>query len=289
MPGPSFAPAFAATGTFLLLIGLVFGGITLVLGAIALSLTLLYWLAEGLRVYDHDIGPTATSLPAVVDQRPPPGVHMPGPSWRPFVGAFGVFLLFLGLVFGGWLLAVGVIALISTLVGWLTDAVGEYRKTVEADSTGHLENIPTSPVPKMLIGTLLVLTVGAAILQSSVFATGQANGGTGTPGASGAPAPSGGAASGAPPPASGPAADVHVQAKDVAYVQTTLDGTGRQAVHDRVRQRGPGNAAQHRTGRRIGHRGLQGRHLPRRRDAACTRCPRNRPATTSSAAPSTRP
>src|SRR4249920_1540909 len=32
MPGPSFAPAFAATGTFLLLIGLVFGGIALVLG-----------------------------------------------------------------------------------------------------------------------------------------------------------------------------------------------------------------------------------------------------------------
>ena len=37
-----------------------------------------------------------------------------------------------------------------------------------------------------------------------------------------------------------------VQAKGIAFVETTLDGTGRQAVHDRVRQRGPGHAAQHR-------------------------------------------
>ncbi len=171
-------------------------------------------------MYDHDIGPTAPALPAVIERDPPPGVHMPGPSWRPFLGAFGVFLLFLGLVFEGWLLAVGVIALISTLVGWLTDAVGEYRKTVEADATGHLENIPTSRAPKVLVGTLLVLTIGAAILQSSILATGPANGGTGTPGASGAPAASGGAGGGAPPP-SGPAADVHVEAKDVAFLETT--------------------------------------------------------------------
>ena len=142
MPGPSFSPAFAAMGTFLVMLGLVFGGITLVLGALALALTLLYWLAEGLRIYDHDNGPTGSTLPAVIDAGPPPGVHMPGPSWRPFLGAVGVFLLLLGLVFGGWLLAVGVIALIATLVGWLTDAVQEYRRTVEADTTGHLDSGP---------------------------------------------------------------------------------------------------------------------------------------------------
>src|SRR5690349_20535125 len=43
MPGPSFSPAFAAMGTFLLLLGLVFGGLVLVLGVLALVLTLLYW------------------------------------------------------------------------------------------------------------------------------------------------------------------------------------------------------------------------------------------------------
>ena len=105
-------------------------------------LTLLYWLAEALRIYDRDIGPTEPQLPAVISQGPPPGVHMPGPSWRPFLGAFGVFALFLGLVFGGWVLTAGIIALIATLVGWLSDAVKEYRETVRADTTGHLAEHP---------------------------------------------------------------------------------------------------------------------------------------------------
>ncbi len=72
---------------------------------------------------------------------------MPGPSWRPFLGAFGVFALFLGLVFGGWLLAVGVIALIATLVGWLTDAVLDYRRIVEGGRTGHIDNGPPPATP----------------------------------------------------------------------------------------------------------------------------------------------
>ena len=52
MPGPSFAPAFAAVGVFLLFLGLVFNGWILVLGVIALVLTLIYWLAEGVRIYE---------------------------------------------------------------------------------------------------------------------------------------------------------------------------------------------------------------------------------------------
>src|SRR5512140_1214843 len=159
MPGPSFAPIFAAVGAFLLFVGLVFGGITLVLGAIALVLTLLYWLAEGLRIYDHDIAPTATILPAVVHAGPPPGVHVPGPSWRPIFGALGTALLFLGLVFGEWLLAVGVIALVLGLVGWLPDARKEYVKTVEADQTGHLENIPEPRVPMRALTFLAILVI----------------------------------------------------------------------------------------------------------------------------------
>ncbi len=107
MPGPSFAPIFAAVGVFLVLLGLVVGGITIVLGLIALVLTLLYWLAEGMRNYDHDIGPTTTTALVAAHDGPPPGVHMPGPSWRPFLGAFGLFAVMLGLVFGGWVLAAG--------------------------------------------------------------------------------------------------------------------------------------------------------------------------------------
>jgi plastocyanin len=255
LPGPSFAPVFAAVGLFLVMLGLVYGGITLVLGLIALALTLLYWLGEGLRLYDRDIGPTAPSIPAVAHDGPPPGVHMPGPSWRPFLGAFGLFALLLGLVYGGLLLAVGVIALVSTLVGWLADAIREYRRTVDADTTGHLENGPAPRTPSRLLGVLIVLIVGAAVLQSGVFSAGSANGGVagasgappsgapasgGPPTGSGGPAPSGpppassapasggpppassARASGGPPPASGAAADVRLEAKDIAFVEATF-------------------------------------------------------------------
>ena len=233
MPGPSFAPIFAGVGLFLVMLGLVFGGLTLVLGIIALVLTLLYWLAEGLRLYDRDIGPTAPELPAEIHEGPPPGVHMPGPSWRPFFGAFGVFALFLGLVFGGWLLAVGVIALITTLVGWLTDAVLDYRRIVDAESTGHIDNGPPPATPRRMFTVLVVLIVGAAVLQSGLFTTDSAAG-AGGPNASGSP--------GAPPPASGPpasgpaasgpaasgapggpvTADATVHAQGIAYVDTTF-------------------------------------------------------------------
>ena len=88
------------SGAALLFLGLVFEGPILVLGAIALVLTLLYWLAEALHIYDHDLGATSPALPAVVHDGPPPGVHMPGPSFRPFLGALGATMLMLGLVFG---------------------------------------------------------------------------------------------------------------------------------------------------------------------------------------------
>ena len=233
MPGGSFAPIFAAIGSALLFLGLVFGGVTLALGVIALILTLLYWMAEGLRIYDHDIQPTITVVPTRVDDVPPRGIHMPGPSFRPVLAALGTTLLFLGLVFGGLLLAVGVIALVLGLVGWLSDARKEYLKTVEADWTGHLENPPPPNPPSRLFATLVVLVAAAAILQSGVFTTGSANGGA--PGAS-----PGAGGSGAPPPASGepsgpgpggpsgapegPPADATVEATGVAFVQATWTG-----------------------------------------------------------------
>jgi plastocyanin len=236
MPGPSLAPIFAAIGTGLLLLGLVFGGVVLALGVIALVLTLLYWLAEGLRIYDHDIEPTSTVLPARIESGPPPGVHMPGPSFRPILGALGTALLLLGLVFGGWLLAVGVFALVIGLIGWLFDARKEYVKTIEADRTGHLENIPAPQTPSRLFAILAVLVVAAAVAQSGVLTTGSANGGTPgssaapgsgapPPGGSGAPAPGGtGIHPAGQTPAGGGPADVTVEAKDIAFVQATWTG-----------------------------------------------------------------
>jgi plastocyanin len=187
-----------------------------------------------MRNYDHDIGPTTSVVPVAAHDGPPPGVHMPGPSWRPFLGAFGLFAVMLGLVFGEWVLAAGIIVFISTVIGWLFDAVAEYRQTVKADTTGHLENIPEAKSPRLLLSALTVLIVGAAVLQSGLFVGSSANGGTpgasgaptgsGAPAGSGGPARSGGLAGSGGPPAGGATGDVSVQAKGVAFVETTWTG-----------------------------------------------------------------
>ena len=53
-----------------------------VAGAIALGLTLLYWLTESTRIYDRDLGVrTATDLPVVVREGPPPGVQASRVFW----------------------------------------------------------------------------------------------------------------------------------------------------------------------------------------------------------------
>ena len=114
---------------------------------------------------------------------------MPGPSFRPFLGAVGTGMLMLGLVFGGWLLAAGVIALIATLVGWLIDARKEYVKTDEADTTGHLENMPAPRTPALLLVVLAVLLIGGVALQAGWLPPRDVSGGEGA------------AASGAPPAA----------------------------------------------------------------------------------------
>ena len=62
MPGPSFAPIFAGVGLFLVMLGLVFGGVILLLGVLALVLTLLYWLREGLRLVSAYHLPDGTKL-----------------------------------------------------------------------------------------------------------------------------------------------------------------------------------------------------------------------------------
>ncbi len=227
MPGPSWAPIFASIGVFLLFLGVVFPGPILVLGAIALVLTLLYWLTESVRIYDHDLGEqTSTDLPVPVHDGPPAGVHLPGPSFRPILGAIGTGMLMLGLVFGGWLLAAGVIALIATLVGWMADARREYVQAEEADTTGHLESLPAPRTPSLLLAALVVLLIGGVVLQAGWLPPRDVSGGGG-PGASGAPPGSGGppasgepGGSGGPPP--GAEGDVVVHAKNVAFVETSL-------------------------------------------------------------------
>jgi len=211
MPGGSSAPILVAIGAAALFLGLVLGGIWLALGAVVTVVTLLVWMRDALRDYDHL--ETRTTLPAVIHEGPPPGVHMPGPSIRPLLGALGSAALLGGLVVGGWVLVLAVIFLVYTLLGWLFDATAEYRKTVEADRTGHLENIPTRPLP---MRTLQVFALGFVLLglaQAGVFdSLASAGGDTGTPGASAAP--SGG---GAPP------GSIPVTAEGIAFLEKTLE------------------------------------------------------------------
>jgi cupredoxin-like protein len=218
MPGPSYAPFFGAVGVFLLFLGLVFPGPLLLVGAVALILALLFWGREALREYDH-VADDHPQLPAVVHEGPPPGVHMPGPSFRPILASIGVFLLFLGLVFPGWILAVGIGFLIVSLLGWLNDAGEEWHRTVEADETGHLENGPAPRWPKVLgLVTVLALVLAVAVTVGWLPPRSTVGGGeTGTPGASGAPA-----GSGAPGGSGAPPGGLTVTAENVKFLETTL-------------------------------------------------------------------
>lgn len=209
MPGPSFAPVLAAFGAFMLLLGLVAGGPWLGVGVVILVLTLLYWGREALADYDHLA--RIERLPAV-QRVPPPGVHMPGPSFRPVLASLAMAVLFFGLVFGGWLLLVGVLFLVATLIGWLGDARKEYVKTTEADATGHLENIPAPTYPARLLAVFAALIVVAVAVDAGVLlrTPGGAAGNDGEPGAS----PGGSAGPSSP---AGGEADATLVAVDIAF------------------------------------------------------------------------
>ncbi len=183
MPGPSWSPALAAAGLFLLMFGLVVGGLLLWVGLLALVLSLLFWLSEGLRDYDS-VEATATRLPAVAHAGPPAGVHMPGPSYQPLLASLGLALLVAGLVFGGPVLLVGALALIVALLGWLRDARAEYVKTEAADTTGHLENIAAPASPVRLVAIFGILTVLAVLVNAGILPPQ-----TATPSASGSAKP----------------------------------------------------------------------------------------------------
>lgn len=216
MPGPSFAPIFAAVGTALLMFGLVFGGAFIPLGLLALVLTLLYWGREAMRDYDH-VAPAGTTLPAVVHAGPPAGVHMPGPSFRPLLASIALAVLMYGLVFGGWLLAIGLVMLVISLVGWLRDARVEYRLVEKADTTGHLENPPAPGFPTGTLALFAALLVLGIVLNSGLLPSKPASGSTG-----GSPAPSGAAGPGASAAPSVPAADLAITAVKIQYTETEL-------------------------------------------------------------------
>lgn len=167
MPGGSSSPILVAFGAGALFIGLVVGGLGLLVGVTILVLTLLVWFREAIRDYDHlDV---AERLPARIHPGPPPGVHMPGPSILPLLGALGTAALLGGLVMGGWVLVLAVVFLVWTLIGWLSDFTAEYRKVEEADRTGHLENITPRRLPARTLQGFAVLFALVGLWQLGIF------------------------------------------------------------------------------------------------------------------------
>ena len=257
MPGPSIAPFLAAAGFACFFLALLFvhvgprvdpatkqpiadstswtiapfGLLAIAIGLVALLSGLLYWGRESSREYDALAGSVA--VPAV-RKAPPPGVHVPGPSFRPFVLAVAMAVMVLGGVLNVTVFLGGLLMLVIALLGWLRDARAEYGQAVRADATGHLENIPA---PRYPVGTLLLF---AAIFAASVLiATGivppkdngatvaasakppaAAAAGAGTPSPAayaGVPAASPGAS-----PAAGGSVSLALTAQGVAYDKTDL-------------------------------------------------------------------
>ncbi|WP_320671462.1 aa3-type cytochrome oxidase subunit IV [Patulibacter defluvii] len=61
---------------------------------------------------------------------PPAGedIHLPGNSAQPLVLTVGVTILLVGLTTTWWLIAVGAIITVGTLVAWIRDAIHEINE-----------------------------------------------------------------------------------------------------------------------------------------------------------------
>ncbi len=220
-PAPSFAPIFVALGALALFGAMVVGGFgALALGLAGLSLGLLYWGREAIADYFHVEPVAMPTLPVPVYAGPPPGVHEPAPSFRPFLGAYATMIIFLGLVFGpagdpdsgeltGWpaFLIAGIVLFAIALIGWLGDFRREYRATEDADR-GHPHHDPPPRTPKGTIALFAVITVAAGCVQFGIIPP-AGDGGT----AAASPSP---AASEAPPP------DATVVAENIQFVTTQV-------------------------------------------------------------------
>ena len=266
MPGPSLAPFLAAAGFACFFLAILFvhvgpemdpatrqpianstswtvqppGLLAIAIGFLALLSGLLYWGREASREYDALEAPTA--LPAIVHPGPPAGVHIPGPSFRPFLLALAAAVMVVGGVLNVSIFMGGVAMLVVALLGWLSDARAEYRETVRADASGHLENIPAPRFPTgtlFLFGAILTLSVlvaegivpprqpAASVAASPGPAASAGAGAAASPSAApaaGAGAPTASAGAGAPAASAAPGAAVTLQlsASGIAYDKTEL-------------------------------------------------------------------
>jgi plastocyanin len=75
----------------------------------------------------------------------PAGIHMPGPSFAPVLGAIGLFFVVFGTVVGGIWLVVGLVILMVTLLYWGREALRDYDAVRAAD--GQAVTVGALPAP----------------------------------------------------------------------------------------------------------------------------------------------
>jgi hypothetical protein len=111
---------------------------------LALLLLVILYLAW-LVVRFANAGPTRRGkrrLPPVA----PAGIHMPGPSFAPVLGAIGTLFLVFGLVAGGIWLLVGGVILVITLLYWGREAMRDYDHMPAAEGAMPVTGILAAPV-----------------------------------------------------------------------------------------------------------------------------------------------
>ena len=234
LPGGSLAPLIGAFGVLVFGFGLVSGGPWIIVGAVVLTIALLYWGREFLREFDQlpssstalitAGGETLPMLPPgalpAPGGTPPAGVHIPAPSFRPLLIAMSMTLLVAGMILGGWALILGAVALSFTLFGWLIDARREYVYAVEADRTGHLDAGPSPSWPTASFAALAWILAGGLLLSSGLLPNSSAPASAAGPLAS-AVAGGGGAIPSLPAP-SLPQADAIETAENTAFLVGAL-------------------------------------------------------------------
>jgi plastocyanin len=247
---PSVAPFFLALGTFVLFAGLLFGPLVLGGGIVLLLLAALQWAREAIREYRHlepavqlpaPVAGPGLQPPTTVPATPPPGVHLVAPSIRPILVALATFVVFLGLVFGPkkpgdpppLVLLAGIVFLLWSLIGWLRDAIAEYRaadgETTEA--APHGSRIPWGGLAAMTILVLLAALVEFGILPPAGSGGGSGPAPTSPPAGSSTVGSSAGglgavqgqaAGSAAGVPSPQPSGDVTVTAQGIAFLERSL-------------------------------------------------------------------
>jgi len=115
--------------------------------------------AVGAGVHPGGVLPATVSEPADIHE-PPPGVHLPGPSPWPFFAPIGLMFVFMGFVFGPWLILGGLIMSVIAVAGWYRDAGSEYRQVEE----GHLPEPRTRDPEKAFPKQLLRVYAGVAAI-----------------------------------------------------------------------------------------------------------------------------